>query len=189
MKLYPSEIRYSQDSINNVFDNKSTYRYTYIGETLDDLCEGKSNIEDIPTISVVRKNGQWFTLDNRRLWVFRHLERLRKCTKIPVKQSYSIPDEKFTTNNDGKTIKVRGKKGGRWHKKNTPPKSLADDTARCNWSERQTGLQNGQPPSSNQITRQISQPRISPDERITIRDPEEQDTTLHNHNICSCVIL
>jgi len=39
--LRPSEIFYSQDSINNTFDRKSQHSYKYIGETLDDICEGR----------------------------------------------------------------------------------------------------------------------------------------------------
>ncbi|KAL3876405.1 hypothetical protein ACJMK2_034254 [Sinanodonta woodiana] len=209
--LSPSEIRFSQDSINNVFDNKSTYRNTNIGETLDALCEGRSKLKEIPTISVVWKNGHWFTLDNRRLWVFRHLERLRKCNKIPVKRSNYMPVEKFTTTNDGKTIEVRGEIGGRWHKKNVPPKSSVDNQGRCNGFEMHTGHQNVQSSSSNKIRRPVSKPRISSPEAqyisIPIEEPEEHDTSLHKQlvpdkirqkpnevykskkNGCSCVIL
>jgi len=42
MELKPSEIYYSQDSINNVFDKRSAHSYRRIGETLDDLCEHRS---------------------------------------------------------------------------------------------------------------------------------------------------
>jgi len=42
MELKPSDIYYSQDSINNVFDKRSAHSYRCIGETLDDLCEHRS---------------------------------------------------------------------------------------------------------------------------------------------------
>ncbi|KAL3876407.1 hypothetical protein ACJMK2_034256 [Sinanodonta woodiana] len=118
--LQPSQIRYSQDSINNYFDSRSIHSNTLIGNTLDDLCEGRCHIDDIIKISVVNMNGKWFTADNRRLWVFKHLERLKKCTVIPVNLSYYIPDHKFTTLNDGASVIVRRNPGGRWHSKPTP---------------------------------------------------------------------
>jgi len=41
IELNPSEIYFSQDSINNVFDKKCAHSYKTIGETLDDLCENR----------------------------------------------------------------------------------------------------------------------------------------------------
>ncbi|WAR29658.1 hypothetical protein MAR_003226 [Mya arenaria] len=43
MELRPSEIYYSQDSINNVFDKRCRHSYKLIGETLDEICEESSN--------------------------------------------------------------------------------------------------------------------------------------------------
>ena len=68
-QLKPSKIRYTQDSINNHFDRRGLHRQKLIGETLDDLIEGRINVDDIPKINVVKRNGEWFTVDNRRLWV------------------------------------------------------------------------------------------------------------------------
>jgi hypothetical protein len=51
-------------------------------QSLDELVEGRCRISAIPTISVVWRNEKWVTADNRRLWVFRHLEKLGKCTTI-----------------------------------------------------------------------------------------------------------
>ena len=63
---------------------------------------------------MVEKNGKFYALDNRRLWVFRELERLGKCKKIPV---HVVSDfgrgKKFTTRNGGTSVKVRGDPGGR----------------------------------------------------------------------------
>ena len=115
--LKPSDIYFSQDSINNMFRENCLHCYTSIGKTLDDLCEGLIIVEDIPTISVMDKNGKWFTGDNRRLWIFRHLERLGKCTTIPVYETSYIPLNKFTTDNGGVSVEVRRNPGGRWHLK------------------------------------------------------------------------
>jgi len=73
----------------------------------------------MPTISVMKRNGKWVTADNRRLWVFRQLERLGKCDEIPVRITYYISDDKFTSSNGGEYVSVRGPPGGRWHKKRT----------------------------------------------------------------------
>lgn len=112
--MRPSEIYYSQDSINNVFGSGS-YRNCSIGSTLDSLCDdNRITVYSIPTIGVMQKGGRWYTGDNRRLWVFRQLERLGKCTEIPVRSTY-IPENKFTTKNQGESIRVRGDPRGYWH--------------------------------------------------------------------------
>ncbi|XP_045204471.2 uncharacterized protein LOC123557206 [Mercenaria mercenaria] len=117
MYLRPSEIFYSQDSINNVFDKQCNHRYKPIGETLDVICEGRCSVNDIPTITVVERDGKWTTADNRRLWVFRQLERLGKCEKIHVQKGYYIPSGKLTSFNGGESVSVRGSPGGYWHLK------------------------------------------------------------------------
>ncbi|XP_053400810.1 uncharacterized protein LOC123558238 [Mercenaria mercenaria] len=123
MYLKPSEIFFSQDSINNVFDKNCGHKYKPIGETLDALCEGRCSVGSIPTISVVKHNNKWFTADNRRLWVFRNLERLGKCDKIYVSEGFYIPPSKFTTYNGGESVYVRnGSPGGFWHRKSSVKK-------------------------------------------------------------------
>ena len=64
----------------------------------------------------MKKDDRWFSADNRRLWVFRQLERLGKCATIAVQETLSIPSKKFTTNNNGESIEVRGDPGGMWHR-------------------------------------------------------------------------
>ena len=114
MHLNPSEIHYSQDSIKNVFRSG----HGQIGLTLDKLCKGDIKVEAIPAIGVMKQDGKWFSGDNRRLWVFRHLERLGKCTQIRVNYE-TIPSKKMTTKNGGMHVRVRGNPGGSWYKKPT----------------------------------------------------------------------
>ncbi|XP_045206644.1 uncharacterized protein LOC123558865 [Mercenaria mercenaria] len=114
LQLWPSEINYSQDSISCHFSN-----YKLIGETLDDLCESRLSVSDIVPISVKKINGRWVTWDNRRLWVFRHLERLGKCKKIPVNNMAYIPESHMTSKCGGRDVEVRGDPGGRWHKQSS----------------------------------------------------------------------
>ncbi|WAR29730.1 hypothetical protein MAR_003298 [Mya arenaria] len=80
--LKPYEIFYSQDSINNVFDRKSQHRNIRIGETLDDICDGRCSVLSTPPITVKSVGVKWITADNRRLWVLKHLERLGKLETI-----------------------------------------------------------------------------------------------------------
>ena len=112
--LKPSEIYFSHDSIYNVFGNYCQHRGIHIGSTLDRLCEGRMTVSDIPPIGVMQKGGRWYTGDNRRLWIFRELERLGKCTNLFVISTY-VPAKKFTTHNRGEFVRVRGDPGGSWY--------------------------------------------------------------------------
>ncbi|KAK3590394.1 hypothetical protein CHS0354_028504 [Potamilus streckersoni] len=115
--LKPSEIFYSQDSINNIFTGGYTHRGKPIGDTLDELADGQTTVQKISTISVIDINGKWFSCDNRRLWVFKQFEFLGGCTYIPVFKTMFIDRRKFTTLNEGKSIRVRGSPGGNWYYK------------------------------------------------------------------------
>ncbi|VDI60075.1 Hypothetical predicted protein [Mytilus galloprovincialis] len=122
MNLRPSEIFYTQDSISNYFGMSTTHSDMLIGETLDDLINGSATVSSIPTIGVFRLEGKWFTLDNRRLWVFRKAEKLGTIDSIPVyTTSISEMDpNKFTTCNEGLSVDVRGNAGGSvWRRRRT----------------------------------------------------------------------
>lgn len=82
MFLKPSEIRFSQDSIGNSFGGYTSHPFRRIGQTLDDILSGRCNVDSIPRISVMNRNGLWFTADNRRLWVFQQAEKRGKIEKI-----------------------------------------------------------------------------------------------------------
>jgi hypothetical protein len=75
LELKPSDILYSQDSISNQFH----CGIRYIGDTLDQLLIDSSYVQRIPNIQVVERNGTLFSMDNRRLWVFKKAEELT-CT-------------------------------------------------------------------------------------------------------------
>ena len=109
MYMRPSAIQYSQDSIGNHFDSRSRHSHKLLGETVNDISDGKINISSIPTITVVKINGKWYTEDNRRLWVFRQLQMRGKCFSVPVHVCFSgISDQKFTTSCGGDFVRVRG---------------------------------------------------------------------------------
>ena len=108
----------------NRFGDYTQHGNTYIGETLDQLLNGHCNVESIPNISVEERNGKWFTSDNRRLWVFRKAVEIGFLKSIYVNETYYIRNDKFTTENGGTSIRVRGSPGGSlwrtWKRKRTP---------------------------------------------------------------------
>ena len=120
--LRPAEIHYSQRSIKNRFVRTCAHSTVTIGQTLDELCDGKIQLSDFRTIRVTRRENWWISCDNRRLWVLKNLELLGKCQtvkvrKIPVTR---IPSHTFTSKNGGTSVKVRGDPGGKWFKQTDP---------------------------------------------------------------------
>ena len=109
LELKPSDILYAKDSILNRFRDRSI---RYIGETLDQLLEDSSYIQNIPNIEVVEINGKLFSMDNRRLWVYKKAEELGSLETIDVIRTSSFNRNKFTTKNGGTSIRVRGDPGG-----------------------------------------------------------------------------
>jgi hypothetical protein len=68
-----------------------------IGQTLDYLLVGRCNVDDILTMNVMKMNGEWFTSDNRRLWVFGKAEEIGFLETAKVNVIYYISNNKFTT--------------------------------------------------------------------------------------------
>lgn len=112
MFLKPSEIRFSQDSVGNTFGGYTSHPFRCIGQTLDDILSGRCEVDSIPRISVMKRDGQWFTADNRRLWVFQQAEKRGKIEEIYVSVTFYISFNKFTTENNGMSVRVRGDPGG-----------------------------------------------------------------------------
>lgn len=109
VKLSPSEIFFSQDSISNCFGSYTPHRNKTIGETLDDIISGKSTLTALPTINVIKKGNKWVTADNRRLWVFKKLQKLGKCHTIDAVVTYFIKPTKCYILS---STRVRGNEGG-----------------------------------------------------------------------------
>lgn len=81
--LKPSDICFKKKLLPSSFDDGIPLR-----ETLQQLANEEILIEDLPVIDVVwcQQKWVWYTLDNRRLWVFRELEKLGKCQYIATKR-------------------------------------------------------------------------------------------------------
>ena len=109
VRVNPSAIKFTQDSIKNNFQDGHT-----LLETTLQIARQEVGRRDISMINVVRmKDGRLFALDNRRLAVFRLLEicgRLRSI-KVEIVSPAIYKDEfcqKVTTSNGGENIHVRG---------------------------------------------------------------------------------
>ncbi|CAC5392928.1 unnamed protein product [Mytilus coruscus] len=117
LQLKPSEIFYSQDSISNRFGLQPPCSEKLIGKTLDELLSKSIAKSDIPNITVVMRDGKFYTADNRRLWVFQKAEEARIVHEIDVKRGTNKnfrtkSGTKFTTSNGGISIRIRGDPGG-----------------------------------------------------------------------------
>lgn len=77
----PRYIQYTNDSCSRVFSDGGCIYTTAMALTDGDICA-----EDIPVIRVVEFNGNMYSLDNRRLWVFK--ESGIDC--VPVDTLYNI---------------------------------------------------------------------------------------------------
>lgn len=119
--LYPSQICFSQKYINNRFEDGEL-----IGERLDDLANGVKTISDIRTIRVVNIHERWYTLDNRRLWMFRMYQKIKlqwyKNLQIPVLvwEDFETDNQlAFAAKHSGTNVKIHNNDlpGGEQYKK------------------------------------------------------------------------
>jgi hypothetical protein len=108
VRVRPSTIKFTHDSIKDRFQDGNALSETAVQIARQDV--GK---RDIRMITVVRlADGRLFSLDNRRLAVFRLLEMCGKVgtIKVGVMSISTCVDEwnrKVTTTNGGETILVR----------------------------------------------------------------------------------
>ena len=96
--LHPSDVKFSAAQIPNKFDNG-----ILLNDLLNDLKSGKKLVREIPTIKVVWDctKWEWYTLNNRRLWVFQGMESCGELTYLGMSRVELIDDANATS---GKTI-------------------------------------------------------------------------------------
>jgi hypothetical protein len=99
----PSTIRFTQNSISNLFRNGNS-----VTETIARLRSGAIAAESFPRIRVFEQNGLLWTLDNRRLYVFQQAGLPIRTVPATAEEIASELPRKFTTINDGLSIIVRG---------------------------------------------------------------------------------
>jgi RHS repeat-associated protein len=99
----PKTIRFSQDSINANFKDGSS-----VDDLINNLKSGQISADDIPAIRIFEREGQTYTLDNRRLYAFQQ-------AGVEIKTVQATAEEvtregwKLTTKNNGTSIVVRRK--------------------------------------------------------------------------------
>jgi hypothetical protein len=100
--LNPSDIRFSQNSISGAFRDGGGVK-----QLAADLESGAVDPGSIPLIRVLERDGNIYTLDNRRLAAFQQ-------AGVDVPYRLATPQEvanegwKFTTTNNGTSILIRG---------------------------------------------------------------------------------
>ena len=84
-RLKPSDIYFT----HSIISDKFTGCGKFINQTLNEVINGSTSIDDIPTIKVfyTQENGiiKYFSENNRRLWLFKTLESLGKVDTVPVR--------------------------------------------------------------------------------------------------------
>ncbi|CAD5113381.1 DgyrCDS2554 [Dimorphilus gyrociliatus] len=109
--ISPAHLRFCQDTIFYKFQAKSHTDMKTIKSVLESLLNGECKISDFPPIQVVLKENLLYTLDNRRLWLFKQYQKQHKDIMIKVEylELTSKHQLKFTTKNKGSSIKIERK--------------------------------------------------------------------------------
>ena len=104
MRLKPSEIFYTQDTIYERFSKGG-----FVKETWSDVKEGRVQITDFPALSVVKRYDKYWSLDNRRLWIFKKAEQHGICSTVEVYVNTNFSwNQRFTTTNGGEIYREEG---------------------------------------------------------------------------------
>ncbi|XP_065053315.1 uncharacterized protein LOC135682375 [Rhopilema esculentum] len=81
--LKPLDVKFTSSKVSSKFKNGRL-----LNDLLDDLLEGRKLIKDSPFLEVVWsvEKWEWYTLDNRLLWVYRQLEKEGKVSYIEMRR-------------------------------------------------------------------------------------------------------
>lgn len=103
IELYLRQLSFSQDSIKGTFQDGR-----HVALMQKELQTGEKRVDEIPTIMALVKDGQVYSVDNRRLWSFKNAG-LPPDMKIPVVAGKTDKAffNKFTTPTQGRTVKRR----------------------------------------------------------------------------------
>jgi len=78
-----------------------------VGDLAAGLKAGSISAGDIPPIRLVERNGNYFSLDNRRLAAFQEAG-VNVSYRMATGQEIANESWKFTTTNEGTSIVIRG---------------------------------------------------------------------------------
>lgn len=102
----PSDLRFTQDSISVKF--KAPFDSTRIDDAVDMIVSGEWTASKFARICVVDVDGVLFSMDNRRLWVFRKAA-LRSITVNLKKDYFSHPRLQHLKGDPGRMEKMASK--------------------------------------------------------------------------------
>lgn len=105
IRLDPSRIYFTNSKIRERFAHGKP-----IQETLDELIQGQITVDHIPKIRVIYDavNDRYFSLNNRRLWVFKQLHQMGRLSEVEVelRTPTSRSEARFCANTLNLTAKV-----------------------------------------------------------------------------------
>lgn len=99
--INPSEVRYTKATISDCFEDGQRLTSVY-----DKIVQQKFKVEDIAPIRVTRKDGEWWSLDNRRLYLLKQLESEKLLDLVQMKQVEvtSAEAKSFETKFEGRHV-------------------------------------------------------------------------------------
>lgn len=104
---YPSEIRFTHDSIQSNFRDGHSIPETFRQILMKDVA-----VESVPLMEVMKHEGEWFVVrGNRRLFLFQELERRGYLKQVSVQTRNFNSDlfyKQYTSQNRGKSVRIRG---------------------------------------------------------------------------------
>lgn len=104
LEMSSSSIRFTQNDISKQFTKGDL-----IHDVIDQIMAGRLSHEDFLPIEVAQIDGQWYTGNNRSLYVFRVLEYEGRVTNIRVKSvKQNAIWHKRSSTNGGTTVTMRG---------------------------------------------------------------------------------
>ena len=99
--LKPNQIYFTHSKIRQRFSGCGKM----LQETLNELVMGVVNINDIPKIRVYSDGNNYYSMNNRRLWVFKQLESLGHLETIDVIVERLPPNSRIRFNQYSMTAK------------------------------------------------------------------------------------
>ena len=96
LEVDPSDVRFTHARVRPFFSGCGRR----LKATLEDLKSGRMELDDLPTITVLRgADGSLFSLNNRRLWVLKELRRAGVISAVRVRVRLPLPREvvKYST--------------------------------------------------------------------------------------------
>ena len=110
--INPESIYFTHSKIRPFFSGCAAK----IEDTIQSILQGKLSIENIPIITVIETNDHLFSLNNRRLYLFKYLKRegFLDTVQVRIKQPLPREIERYTVSRcslSAKIMKERGTEG------------------------------------------------------------------------------